>query len=243
MNVTRHLVMSLMTLSTLWVLAGGCALRMSWPKHEVKVIASVAHPEALAQASITQLTMVYDAVELITCAALEDGPTIPGFTASALISTAHAHGPSTPTRQGVPFVLDWVSAAAPAALATFEPPPGDYCALRLDLGPADEDAVLINGGDERGGSMMGKTLRADRAQGAQGWHRAATGARADVTFYFEQPWRFPDDQDLHATLTLELDLAALLSHQSQPQAAQDEEQAGRLLLQGVRQSLNLERAW
>lgn len=240
MNGTRHLVTSSMMLATLWALIGGCALRMSWPKHEVKVIARALHPEALMQASITQLTTVYDAVELISCATLEDGPIIPGLTAFDLLSTAHAHGPSTPTRQGVPFVISWVSAGSSTTLATFEPPPGDYCALRLDLGPADEDAIIVADG-ERGESMMGKTLRADRARGHQGWQRAATSARADVTFYFEQPWRFPDDQDLHATLTLELDLAILLS--SQPQTQDNEEQAGRRLLQGVRQSLSLERAW
>ena len=231
MNATRHILASLTMISTLWVFVGGCALRMSWPKHEVKVIATAIHPEAIEAATITQLSTVYDAVELLSCASLEEAPTIPGFTVFNLISSAHAHGPSTPTRQGSPMVIDWAKADAPVELARFEPPPGDYCAIRLDLGPADADAL-----GAPSASMTGKTLRAERGQPSQ---RAATSARADVVFYFEQPWSFPDDQDLHASVTLELDLSALLSGES---LGQDEEQAGRALLQGVRQSISLERA-
>lgn len=235
MNATRHFLAALIMISTLWVFVGGCALRMSWPKHEVKVIATAIHPEAIEAATITQLITVYDAVELLSCASLEETPAIPGFTTFNLISSAHAHGPSTPTRQGVPIVIDWAKAGSPAELARFEPPPGDYCAIRLDLGPADADAL-----GAPSASMTGKTLLAERSQPSQGWLRAATSARADVVFYFEQPWRFPDDQDLRATLTLELDLSVLLS--GEPPVEQGEEAAGRALLQGVRQSISLERA-
>jgi len=55
---------------------------------------------------------------------------------------ARAHEPTTPTRLGVPFVLDVMESQGGSLFAgTIRPPPGRYCGLRVTKVPADRDAV------------------------------------------------------------------------------------------------------
>lgn len=237
MNRARTAIKLLLSVCLLWALLGGCAIRMSWPEHKVRVLVSAEHAEALDFASINALVLVYDAVELLPC---QEGDTL----ASRALKTLHpaqaqAHGPTTPTRQGTPHIVDWaLDPTQTYDIAAFEPPPGAYCGLRLDLGPADDDAQCLGGAP----LMSKQTLKAgrDQAQDQSGWPLASTSARADVTIPFDQPWVFGESGDVEATLTLRLDLAQLLIDPN-AWSEQDQELAGRALLARLPASISLER--
>lgn len=84
---------------------------------------------------------------LVSVVALEAIPcgdaTVTGWWRGAsLVSKAHAHGGTTPTRMAVPHVIDLLSTdTAQWTSALSHPPPGAYCWVRLTIGPADRDAV------------------------------------------------------------------------------------------------------
>ncbi len=52
---------------------------------------------------------------------------------------AYAHSAGSPTRLGVPNVIDLLASTA-RTLGNIAPPAGRYCSTRLSLGPADADA-------------------------------------------------------------------------------------------------------
>lgn len=60
-----------------------------------------------------------------------------------LISEAHAHGTSSPTRVAVPTVVN-AAADGQVAIGELTPPAGRYCSVRYRLGPADADAVGLS---------------------------------------------------------------------------------------------------
>jgi len=96
--------------------------------------------------------IVIEEVELVPCEA----------TASAAIlkfldpvHTAHAHTTSTPTKSGVPFVVDASEAMeAAGSVGEVSPPPALYCSLKVTIGPADGDAE----GLPESPDMVGKSL-------------------------------------------------------------------------------------
>lgn len=60
----------------------------------------------------------------------------------APLGIAHAHGGATPTRIAIPHVVDLLADAGTNwASAISRPPPGEYCSVRLTIGPADRDAI------------------------------------------------------------------------------------------------------
>jgi hypothetical protein len=71
----------------------------------------------------------------------------------AAIPNARAHGVSTPTRLSVPTVEDALATEA-LELGELSPPAGRYCALLLELGPADSDAEGLDAAPE----TLGKSL-------------------------------------------------------------------------------------
>lgn len=85
-----------------------------------------------------------DAIEVVVSSvALErcDGA---GYRAGlSLVSRAQAHSDSSPTVIGVPHVVDLL-AETELDLGVFAPPPGCWRAARLQLAPADDDAVGID---------------------------------------------------------------------------------------------------
>jgi hypothetical protein len=73
----------------------------------------------------------------------------------SLVGTAHAHSLSNSRRLGVPHVESLERAdGAVRELGILQPPPGDYCRVRLAFGPADVDAEDL----PEGGLMEGRTL-------------------------------------------------------------------------------------
>ncbi len=70
-----------------------------------------------------------------------------------LLPVARAHGQSSPTRMAVPHVVSATSRTA-VALGGIEPAVGSYCEVRVTLGPADADAVGLEGNEP----MVGRSL-------------------------------------------------------------------------------------
>ncbi|MFM7203937.1 MAG: hypothetical protein ACKO6N_24415 [Myxococcota bacterium] len=70
-------------------------------------------------------------------------------------SVVWAHGTSTPTLLASPFVNGLERPdLEPASLGLLKPPPGSYCALRVTLAPADEDAAGLPANK----AVVGQTL-------------------------------------------------------------------------------------
>jgi hypothetical protein len=66
---------------------------------------------------------------------------LPPFQWNWLISSAQAHTDTTPTRLGIPNVIDLLATEnSPITLGSIGPPPGDYCGLTVELLKADADA-------------------------------------------------------------------------------------------------------
>lgn len=73
----------------------------------------------------------------------------------AWTSVAWAHGTSTPTLLASPFVNGLERPdLEPALWGVVKPPPGTYCALRVTLAPADEDAAGLPANH----AVVGQTL-------------------------------------------------------------------------------------
>jgi hypothetical protein len=71
------------------------------------------------------------------------------------VAPAWAHSPSAPRKLGVPGVLPLIAAEETVlALGELRPPPGRYCDVRVELGPADADAE----GAPAEVGMVGRTL-------------------------------------------------------------------------------------
>ncbi len=96
---------------------------------------------------VAQAHLVVSAVELVPCAPLARGGPF----------SALAHTPSTPTRIGVPLVVDLLD-EAPRRLGTLRPPPADWCWLDVWLAPADADARRVR--DDLGGQRAARPLGA-----------------------------------------------------------------------------------
>jgi hypothetical protein len=70
----------------------------------------------------------------------------------AMVPDARAHGVSTPTRLASPTVQD--ALAGEIILGKLSPPAGHYCALVIELGPADADSEALDVAPE----ALGKAL-------------------------------------------------------------------------------------
>lgn len=209
-----------------------CVVRTDWPRHEVHVTFQT---QQLTHVSATshndeQLWVVFDAVELVACDATSTSA--PGY-ALTWITRAHAHGPTTPIRQGTPQVID-LFMEEPAPLAVFEPPPDEYCSLKLSMGPADEDAFGLNASnaDVVEHSVMWTASKSSSPM-------AMSTARHDRTFLFAQPWRFGTDHDAHATLAIQIDLEALLAAPALHDTLKDPSELGREVLAQLPGSLDM----
>lgn len=100
--------------------------------------------------TLTSAYLVVTELQLLSCAA-------PAASLRALLgpSIAHAHGVGSATVMAAPQVLDLLGGSRePLAWVTMAPPPGDYCGVRLAVGPADADAEgLPVSPDMRGNSL------------------------------------------------------------------------------------------
>jgi len=100
---------------------------------------------------IEKAYFVVTGAELVVC---EETALLPKWL--SFTGTAHAHTETTPTKSGVPYVIDASEAVEePAAIGTAMPPPGRYCTAKITIGPADTDA---EGLPEEGPELVGKSL-------------------------------------------------------------------------------------
>jgi len=112
--------------------------------------------------TLTRALVTLESVEVVPCAptALERlWRALP----NALLATAHAHTPGTPTRLGEPRVLDLLSAAE-VELGALNPPPQRYCTVKVALGAADDHAS----GLPADGTYQGASLLFEGSVDAQG---------------------------------------------------------------------------
>lgn len=84
------------------------------------------------------LVIVVSELELLPCE-----PGIAERMQQWLIPAALAHTSSSPTLLGNPLVLD-VRAQQSVVAGTLEPPPGEYCGLRIFISAADDDSVGLD---------------------------------------------------------------------------------------------------
>lgn len=223
-------------LSTQALLA--CSIRWNWPRHAIDVVATAqvraSEPIMLEVMTgelveVKEAKIVLSAVEFLTCDEYER-PNLPGFSLRRLLlGEAHAHGPTTPTRIGTPHAIDLLDGAHSLQIGQFQPPPGEYCALRLHFGQGDDDVLGLADPAE----LEGTSLRI-RAHGVE----LETGAAFDTTHIFESPWVFGDESDQQASLTI-----ALNTHDTfavMPMLEEDPERRARMALMQAAQTITVE---
>jgi hypothetical protein len=115
-------------------LAGACALseRGTWVEVSVSTQGRPQTGEALS------LAVVVSELEILPCE-----PELATRLLQTLFPVAQAHTVDSPTRLGTPMVVN-VRAQQSMLAGVLEPPPGQYCELRVFIGPADADATGLD---------------------------------------------------------------------------------------------------
>ncbi len=107
-------------------------------KHDVQIHAGPFENDEGYVVTLEQAYITVSGTELVPC---DDGPVAKLLYLIFPVRTAHAHSSSTPTQSGVPFVVDAGGAMEePSLIADLQPPPGEYCSMKVEIGPADPDA-------------------------------------------------------------------------------------------------------
>lgn len=180
--------------TTIVALGIGCTIRFDWPEHQIDVVIAGGNDQTLEtvtdagmEVEATDLDVGVQSVELVTCDAINgEHRALPGF-AELLTPDALAHGISTSTLSAVPVLVRALPERG-GVLATLTPPPGEYCALRIEIGPLDGDARDL--GDET--TMIGASIEAGgryRAGDVTDWtsFHWSTAARATISRAFAEP--------------------------------------------------------
>jgi hypothetical protein len=111
-------------------LLGSCAFSDDGTRVEL----SVATEGRSQPRDLSSLTVTIGELELMPC---ESGPL--ARLKQALLPVAEAHTDSSPTLLGTPTILD-VRAQQSVDMGVLEPPPGNYCGIRVLISAADADA-------------------------------------------------------------------------------------------------------
>jgi len=165
-----------------------CSWRFDWPRHRIN-FAVTTSPSM--ESTDESLRLVATSFELLPCE-----QKIPGYVKKfELVPSAHAHGIGSPTLLEVPVVLSFESNQE-WALGWLEPPPDSYCAVRVNFGPADDDAV----GDERA-RMEGVSMELVR-----GTENLSVQTRASYDLAFESPFTLPSDVDVSADIAIRVQM-------------------------------------
>lgn len=161
-----------------------CSWRFDWPRHRINVLVQTSPPSVVSDES---LRLVATSFELLPCE-----QKTPGYVKRfELVPSAQAHGIGSPTQLEVPVILSFENDQE-WALGWLEPPPDSYCAVRVNFGPADDDAV----GDELA-SMEGFSM--ELVSGAK--HLLAQ-TRASYDLNFGDPLVLPSDVDVGANVMI-----------------------------------------
>ncbi len=101
---------------------------------------------------IDRAYIVIEEIELVACESTAAADLLKLFSP---VQAAHAHTTSTPTKSGVPVVVDASEAIeAAGTVGELSPPPDTYCSVKVKIGPADGDAVDL----PESPNMVGKSL-------------------------------------------------------------------------------------
>ncbi|QDG53079.1 hypothetical protein FIV42_20720 [Persicimonas caeni] len=263
------------------VALGACSWRIDWPEHRLDVfITHESETERAGQGEqveqgasadavivndlgfevrVDAAYLVTDTVTLLACDEVDDPRDLPGFSlrtlTRALLPSAHAHGPTTPTRLGTPHVEALVGASSrsshPWRIGEFLPPPGDYCAVRLDVRAADDDAIGLPADVDMVGRTLyvrGTYLAPDEDapnENAPKPFELATGAAFDIeldkvasTTGAAAPWSFPRSGAKTGRVILNKNMAAWFEGVDFTDA--DPEQTARAVLLNARESIELD---
>lgn len=87
------------------------------------------------EARLDRAVIAVAAIELLPCTPLDGGLSFEAL----FVSRARAHSRSTPTRSGEPYVVSLLEGTVDVGMLA--PPASSYCRVRVELGPADRDAV------------------------------------------------------------------------------------------------------
>ncbi len=138
-------------------------------------------------------------VELYEC---EAASVLPTLELPLGVKSALAHSVSSPTRLGEPGVISLTGTADDAfALGTLEPPPGDYCALRVGLAVADSDASHLPSDT----NLVGLTLyvAGTYQKGADQPVPFEASTDVEVVRHLDlEPLSLGDEEDSEVTLTI-----------------------------------------
>ena len=212
MSMRRHILRASVVALLGTLAPWACSIRIDWPRHEVRVEAIEGGMSQPMQARVgdveVRVDRAYLVVSAVTLTECDAAPRLPWQSLAALttptIPSARAHGPTTPTRLGQQHVLALHQTSRRVTLGLMEPPPGDYCAIVLDIAAADDDAPGLPKDRAHVGSSLwieGAWRRVgDAAWTPQVW---ATSASFDVR---ARPragavWRFGDDDAQHGALS------------------------------------------
>lgn len=169
------------------LLLGACAIRFDWPRHDIRInfrAAGDASPWA-------PLKLAVSSVKLMPCETQTRGYVL----LFSLIPSAHAHGIGSETALAIPVI---VSGETDIRVGSLEPPPYRYCAIKINFGPADDDAL-----DDPKNEMVGWSLV---------WNGASPGksaSRADITLELEPPLVLVDFRDQVVDMDIRVDLSRL----------------------------------
>jgi hypothetical protein len=220
----RLILRALALASIAWAIGvvTSCAIRLNWPRHELEVAIVPAGAMATSDApgrvkwmdangrsavSIERAWITYDRAEIISCADYER-PTLPGFGwRELLIPSAHAHGPTTPTRLGQQHVVD-LFAGDSIAWGRLAPYPETYCAIRVGVAAAKQGAAQLWAAPQ----MLGKSMRVQGTRhhpdGTTTPFELSSAASFDVTLIFERPRDFDTEEAIVAPILIEQRLEA-----------------------------------
>jgi hypothetical protein len=189
-----------------------------------------------ARVRLTSARVGVDSVELDACPA----PALADLTRAlgALgLGVARAHSSSSPTRIGVPTVLDGLD---PSQLlpGVFRPTPGSYCGLHGVLATPDQDALVAGAGEPLEGAVE---LHGERL-GPDGQVLSTFTLVSTMTVSFDMAFEQPlvlDAEAPYAELTLVLDPATWVAAFELPEGPLSAEGA-RALSQTAAAALSLQ---
>jgi hypothetical protein len=175
---------------------------------------------------LTRALLNSSAIELVSC-----GPSAAASRRwrDLFERRAEAHVRSSPTRLGAPLVMDLTTGEL-RAQGTLGPPPGRYCAIKWEVGPADNDAPGVEAGaDIVGWSVVASVL----ASGSTITARTAAHTGGSITI---APWTLDGTRPTPFVVRLAYDVGALLAGVT---PGMDEDAAGRQLLANLSAAISV----
>ncbi len=149
--------------------------------------------------TLTKAYAVFESVELMACPQTAWQKFMHRLPMSLFVGHAFAHSEASPTKISEPSVENIFSADLSARLlGSIEPPPGNYCALRVTIGPADFDTSNLPADV----NMVGKSVYLQGTTSAGDFTIAAVGlaSRYVQDLAFDAPINIQADGQNHSVV-------------------------------------------